>query len=136
VFEVVDISNPLVPVLAGSWTSANPVYDLAVSGSSAYLATTGTRGLQIVDVSDPRNPSPSNSVDLGFNGRSVEAVGDFALVGDLDVAKVQILNVRDPVNPRIIGGAVVPGIAVAVKVRGGSAFIADWTSGFRTITLW
>jgi hypothetical protein len=136
VFEIVDISNPLIPVLAGSWTSANPVYDLAVSGSFAYLATTGTRGLQIVDISDAGNPSPTNSVNLGFNGRSVEVVGDFALVGDLDVAKVQILNVRDPVNPRIIGAAAVPDTAVAVKVRGSSAFIADWTSGFRTVTLW
>ena len=136
VFEAVDIGNPLVPVLAGSWTSANPIYDLAVSGSSAYLATTGTRGLQIVDISNPGNPSPSNSVDLGFNGRSVEVNGDFVLIGDFDVAKVQVLNVRDPVNPRIIGDAAVPGIAVAVKVRGSGAFIADWTSGFRTITLW
>lgn len=135
-FEAVDISNPLVPVLAGSWTSPNPVYDLAVSGSVAYLATTGTRGLQIVDVSDPRNPSPSNSVDLGFNGRSVEVNGDYVLVGDFDVAKVQVLNARDPAAPRLIGAAALPATATAVKVRGSSAFIADWTSGFRTVTLW
>ncbi|WP_168433222.1 S8 family serine peptidase [Pontiella sulfatireligans] len=53
--EVVSISNPSAPTLKGSFdTQFVSAYDVAVSGSTAYL--TGAEYVTTVDVSSPTNP--------------------------------------------------------------------------------
>jgi len=55
-FDVLDVTTPLDPVVIGSTGLPNALdRDIEVFGTTAYV-TSPTRGLQILDVSDPANP--------------------------------------------------------------------------------
>lgn len=57
-FSIVDVSDPLNPILLGSITS--PLFftssSLAVSGNYAYISETGNYGLTVINVSNPAAP--------------------------------------------------------------------------------
>jgi hypothetical protein len=55
--QVVDVSNPLSPVLRGQ-TSIGNTYSIAISGNYVYAATaSGSADLKVIDVSNPDSPT-------------------------------------------------------------------------------
>lgn len=53
---LIDISDPLAPAVAGTYsTSGYGIYDVATYGGQAFV--TDHAGLEIVDISDPANPT-------------------------------------------------------------------------------
>ena len=54
--RVIDISDPLQPVLLGSADAPGTSYDIAVRGDNAFLAF-GEDGVLVADVTDPRRPN-------------------------------------------------------------------------------
>lgn len=54
-FHVVDISNPASPSLITTYSSSDTPWDIFIEGNYAYLTLHGT-GIEIVDISDPKNP--------------------------------------------------------------------------------
>jgi hypothetical protein len=73
--EIVDVSNPALPVHKGSsplgnnqFSSACAPYGIAVSGSHAYVTDFNNAALEVIDVSDPTAPfHKSMLVDGGGN---------------------------------------------------------------------
>lgn len=97
--EIVDISNPRMPVQLGHSIldiSLSPI-NVSVSNNIAYV--TGGGGLVTVDVTNPTNPTVLGSYTGGAHSGSV--VGGIAyLITDNGF---QIVDVSDPSNPTLLG---------------------------------
>jgi hypothetical protein len=102
-----------------------------VGGNLAYVAA-GAAGLQVVDVSDRRQPHIVGSLDVGGNANDVK-VGNgvvFVAAGPALVA----VDVSDPTAPVTAGSVAVPGTAQGLAVRGAVAYVGT-TSGLAIVDI-
>ncbi len=101
-------------------------------------SATEPRGLQIVDVSDPENPSQVSTLSLPGEAMAVvvadQAGGKFAYLA-AGSAGLVIVDVSDPANPVARGSYDTPGTAYGVAVAGDLALIADGDSGLRIVNI-
>ncbi len=107
------------------------VVDVVVAEGRAYLAA-GSRGVHIVDVSDPLNPVRLGGVDT-VSARRLDVSGDLVVVAGGSTG-VHVIDASDPTAPFVAGSTHTrPGsrsAAADVAVRGRRAWVADG-SGFR-----
>ena len=109
--EIVDISNPAVPVTIGSITDgtggASIPYPLSVYvlGNYAYLASSlGGEVLEIVDVSNPTTPIHAGKLELSVAPVSVFVSGDYAyLTYYSQPGGLLIVDISNPASPSVTG---------------------------------
>ena len=124
---ILNISDPAHPVQVGqSVVLTGVVKDVSVVDSLAYLAN-GETGLQIIDVSNPANPTVRGAYDTPGNAYSVSVVGSLAYVAD--GSSLQIIDVSNPTNPTWRGAYDTPGFAFGVSVLGRLIYVADGEDG-------
>ena len=131
--QIIDISNPLSPQLAGSVAGASYACGIAVAGSYAYV-TDRTLGLYVVNISDPFAPSISGSVETPNDAWDVAVSGSYAFVAD-NTSGLHVVDISDPSAPSIVGSVDTTGIARGVDVSGSYAYVADATSGLQVIDI-
>jgi hypothetical protein len=85
--KVIDITNPAVPIAAGSVSVPGVHYDMVKKGDYIYIAA-GAGGLQVVDVSDPSNPAVVGSCSSSFGSQSVLTVAYYNNVVYIGVESV------------------------------------------------
>jgi len=110
--------------IIGSVNTPDRANDVAVSGSLAYVADDS--GLQVIDVSNPKNPKIISSVEMPSSASGLTLSGSLVYVADME-GGLQIVDVSNPKNSRIIGSVDTPGAAAGVAVSGSLAYITDWT---------
>jgi hypothetical protein len=120
-FQVVDISDPASPSLAGSAWTPDWANDVAAEGDYAYVADGGS-GLQVIDVSVPSAPSIAGSVDTPGEAQGVAVAGTYAYVADGE-SGLQVIDVSNPGAPVIVGSLDTPGSAVDIAVHGSHAYV-------------
>jgi hypothetical protein len=108
-------------------------YEVAISGDYAYVAN-GLNGLQVIDISDPANPTYAGGYYTPWIARAVAISGDHAYVVDED-AGLQVIDISDPAAPAYAGGYDTPGIATDVAISGDYAFVADHDSGLYVVDI-
>ena len=101
-----------------------------VSGSYAYVAD-DTAGLQIIDVSNPRNPQWVAWIETPGNAKSVYVSGSFAYVADYFGG----LQVIDTNLKSIVASLRFSGPAEDVYVAGQYAYVANGYQGLRVINI-
>jgi hypothetical protein len=127
---VLDISDPRDPFIVGSESTASPAKDVAVSGGYAYVAVRDIL-LQIIDVTDPLNPSTTGSLaELGLSASCVTVAGEYAYVGATEFvgsARLKVIDISDPLSPQVVGssGAAMWIYSIGdIEVSGDHAFAA------------
>ncbi len=139
---VFSVSNPAQPQLLASVApalGAGNVDAMALSGDCLYLSHrngSGTGyGLAIIDVSNPSAPVLRNTGSLGFDSRTVEVVGDYALVAPMSGSTFRVFDVSDKTSPRLVG--TITQQATAIRASGNYAFLANFSGGnFTSLKLW
>ena len=104
-----------VPVVARMNTPGFYLLDLAVAGRIVYAAEMCTYDcdrsrLQLIDVADPANPRNLGSVPVCWI-QSVSVQGNYAYVAGYvghDQCGLIVVNVDDPLKPRIVGSVILP----------------------------
>ena len=129
--QILDVTNPVNPLLQGVYPSAGEAYGVYVAGNLAYVAD-GTAGLQIVNVTDPANPVRQGGYDTAGVATGVYVVGNTAYVSD-GTAGLQIIDVTDPANPVFRGAYDTAGTAQGVYVVGNLAYVADGAAGLQIV---
>jgi hypothetical protein len=124
---------PFEVTLAGSYDTPGTAYGVVTSGDYAYVADRAS-GLQVIDISDPTNPSSAGNYDTPGSAYDVAVAGDYAYVAD-DVSGLQVIDISDPTNPSSAGSYNTPGSAYTVAVSGDYAYVGDGTSGLRVIDI-
>ncbi len=117
---------PYVPKLVGSAGGFNDPTQSDVAGDYAYV-TDGTRGIQIVDISDRANPVLVRLVDTPGVAASVQVVGDLAYVGD-STAGLTIIDISNPLAAVVLITKNTPDRARGVHIVGDIAYVADGNS--------
>lgn len=93
--QVIDLTSPLNPQLAGNVNTPGYASGVDVSGSFAYIAD-GYTGLYVIDISDPVNPQISDSLDTPDHYLNVSVLGDFAYITTLG-SGLEVIGI-DPGN--------------------------------------
>lgn len=106
-FKIFDISNPIKPVLINT-TSTRGISGsgrVFISGNYAYIADgtqQKTNGMQIMDVSDPANPTLVTNFDSEDGTISIYVNNNYAFLGGY-FGTMRVLSVADPHSPETIG---------------------------------
>jgi hypothetical protein len=104
-----------------------------VVGNYAYVADFNS-GLQIIDISNPTNPTRKGSYDTSGYAAGVQVVGNYAYVADSD-SGLQIIDISNPTTPTRKGSYDTSGWAFGVQVVGNYAYVADYDSGLQIIDI-
>lgn len=126
---VVEISERVAPVVVGAGGAWEFWYrrDLAVAGDRAYIIGFD---LEIMDLSDPTNPTLLATADIA--GTGIATAGDYAFIATSrsgGVDDVAVVDISDPGDPRIVvsGGRESP--IGDIAVAGDHAYVAAYTEG-------
>ncbi|MBN1355070.1 hypothetical protein JXA40_02255 [bacterium] len=123
------LDNSGLAVAAG-YRRERLVADVAVKGHYGFAANTHA-GLQILDLN---SPTPLNPVtvftDLAYPF-GIDIQNDLAAVAD--ASGLSLIDIADPVHPRLFAHLPTPGQATGVCLGGGHAFVADWFSGLHAV---
>ena len=140
--SVVDILDPLLPNAVNTYSyAASMVATDVVAHGACLLASMITfpygaeeiqaHGLLILDISEPDAPEFLAMYDLqGFAGSGETAMigvavkESLAFVTDMDEG-MHVVDISDPVEPRLLASMVTSGRACDVEVRGDYAIVAD-----------
>ncbi|UZO74948.1 DUF4347 domain-containing protein [Microcystis aeruginosa str. Chao 1910] len=121
--------------LVGNYDTSGYAYDVQVVGNYAYVAD-GDSGLQIIDISNPTNPTLKGNYDTTSSfhwAYDVQVVGNYAYVADGD-SGLQIIDISNPTNPTLKGNYDT-GWAYGVQIVGNYAYIADTYTGLQIIDI-
>jgi hypothetical protein len=126
--DIVDISDPLAPVLRGTYpTSVGSLGSVILQASGNRLYMIDGNALTIFDISSRLQPHK-----LGSYGPSL-GVYDFQVVGNIAYLAggsggMKIVNVANAASPALIKSYATPGIVYGIAVQAGLAYLADGDS--------
>ena len=120
--------------ITGSCDTPDSARGVYVAGTCAYVADWKS-GLQVIDISDSKNPGIVGACDTSGSARGVYVVGAYAYVAD-GGSGLQVIDISDPANPSIAGTCDTPGYAWrGIYVTGTYAYVADGDSGLQVIDI-
>jgi len=137
--QIVDISDPLNPILVNSLDFDGYIIETRFSNGYAYLnrySNTSYGDLIILDITSPANPAILSSLELGWRTRHMDVLGDYAYCSA--ESGFYICDVSDPYNPFRLN-AVTDSVCSleSILVSGRYAFSgSDNMSVLRVFKLW
>ena len=127
--QIIDISS--LKKLQNSLDTTSYTESVSIIGGKAYVA--GGFGLQIVDISDPKNMQIIGSFNTPNSANNISVVGDKAYItGGFGL---QIIDISDPKNPRLIGSVAIQGSANSISVIGDKVYIDNGYNGLQVIDI-
>ncbi len=141
-FDIIDISDPDNLTSVVNYNAAGSVDDVYVKGKYAFLAA-GSSGLQILDISDPSNPSSVKSLDPNIgDAHSLTLAGDYLYLTDAGSydGELYIFNIASTTLTHLIETITLPDIGSdatlgEVIVHGKYAYVADEDEAVRIIDI-
>ena len=132
--QIIDISNPAAPQYVGSYESGygyeeNFATDIAIADNHAFIAA--DISFQVIDISDPFNPSLAASV--ATRAQNIFVSDGFAYV-TYEESGLLIFDLSDPENPTLVGTFPSEGTR-EVYVSGEFAFITNDYEGLQVINV-
>jgi Tfp pilus assembly protein FimT len=144
--QIIDISDPTNPTLISTYNTPDNAINVTVVGDYAYVADLNSNlnsdapntaaGLQIINISDPNNPTLQGRADTPGRAIDVSVVGNYAYIAD-EFEGLQIFDISNPSNPQLIGNYDYDdtGRALGVAVEGNYAYLADDNAGLHIIDI-
>lgn|GEM_PF-2051931 len=123
--RIIDISDPIFPILISSVDTQSEAQAVSVFGDFAYIGD-GNAGLFIVDISDPKNPLPVGSVNTPGAALGAAKVGNFLLLatGGGLVGGLQLIDITRPPSFSYLGREETDDDAQDLKIVNDIAYIA------------
>ncbi len=129
VLDVTDEANPRLV----SKLFIGGGFGIDVHDNHAFLAA-GSKGLQIVDVSDPLSPQISGVLQTPGEAKDIVVRDGFAFIADGPTG-LFVADISDPRHPVAAGSLDTPGSAEAIVLDGSFAYIADAWGGLQVIDI-
>jgi len=134
--EILNISDPDVPVLLGTFPAGYGIASVQVSGNHAFAASSYL--LQIIDVSNPISPTLSGQYSTGFSVQDLSVSGAYAYLLSREddtlsssaYCRMDVLDVSNLNQPKLAGGIARPAYGYQdcnghLQVVGSNLFAAD-----------
>lgn len=125
--QIISVANPHNPYFIAGCQFDYNVKGVAVSGSYAYPVgyRLNRRGLAVVDLSDPSNPTTMAVCSLGLRRPlNVAITGSHAFVADYYNGLV-VVDIANPQSPQVVATLAAPDDARNVTLAGFCAYLAD-----------
>ena len=119
---IVNVATLTSPYEVGYYPTPGGAQGVAVTGGYAYVADK-TRGVRVVDVTDPYVPTETGSYETLGAPWAVVVYEDYAYVAD-NAYGLRILDVRTPENP-VVEGDYATGAAKNVAVASGYVYVVN-----------
>ncbi len=107
--------------------------NVAVAGDFAFVAA-GDAGLQVVDVSNRRNPQIVGSLDTDGVSIDIRVRGQYAYLADGE-AGLKIIDISDPTTPLLVGRLDTAGITQDIQIQSDYAYLANGSAGIEIIDI-
>ena len=127
--SIIDISDPNNPEEV-SFVDAS-INCLTVSGGYAYTAGSN---FQIVEITDPTNPTVTGTCEIPLGSTDIEVSGNYAYV-TFFYDGLKIIDISNPSNPQIVGSLEASNISEDVAIYGDYAFVAACHAGLLIINV-
>ena len=132
--QIVDISDPAEPGLAGNYRTAGYGYGVFVRDNFVYVAEgAGNDGLRVVDISNIAEPALVGGINTTC-AYNVEVEGDLAYIAESNTG-LHIIDISDPEDPSHVSTCNTPGNSWNLKIAGDLVYIADLESGMQIIDI-
>ena len=131
--QIINITNPASPILAGTYNTPGWAYGVAVDGDLAFVGDWDA-GLQIINITNPASPTLAGTYNTTGSAYGVAVAGDLVFVADV-WSGLQIISITNPGSPTLTGTYDTPGNAFGIAVEGDLAFVADVESGLQVIDI-
>ena len=126
--QVIDLSTPEAPIVAGSFNTPGYAYQVHIDGNQAYVAD-HSGGLRVLDITSPTAPVEVAFLTLPDLAIGVFVAGNYAYVG-AGGAGVVVVDISNPAAPSIAGIHDTAGNAVrSIWVEGNYAYAVDGNNG-------
>jgi hypothetical protein len=121
--QVINVSDPSHPFLAGNYTNGNFAAHVVVRGNYAYMADP-YHGLQVLDISNPSIPAYVGRAGVIPSAHCIAVNENGVFVADAN-SGLQVFNVNDASHPHNIYGDTNPWTSYGVTVNGNFVCMAD-----------
>jgi hypothetical protein len=128
---ILDISDPVHPVIIGTCYIPGMGWNVAVDGNVAYVASDYS-GLQIVDVTNPSTPVPMGGYPTSTKATDVAVFGSVALLAT-GTRGLKVLDVSNPHTPQLLATCSIAGSADAITVSGDIVLVGDKSAGLTIV---
>jgi len=139
--RIIDLSNPLLPVEVAACDSGGLTWDVTVSGSHAVTLKCSSSWdnywLNIWNIANPAQPVFEGTIGVETLGSSrVSSSGNLVCttMSGSDYV-VMVVDISDPAAPVEVSSFGPRGILARTAIRGTTAYLADYVTGFRTVDL-
>jgi hypothetical protein len=105
-----------------------------VQAVSNYAYVADAYGLQVIDISDPTNPTFIGNYDTSDPAYGLQVIGNYAYIANYG-SGLKIIDISNPTNPTFIGNYDTSGDAHSLQVVGNYAYVADYGSGLQIIDI-
>jgi len=130
--QIINISNPAAPTLAGEIDTPGYALGVYVVGSYAYVAD-GDSGLLVINISNPAVPVLTGSINTPGWAVGLYVSGNYAYT-TADELGLQIIDISEPATPTLAGSVDTPGYARGIYVSGSYAYVTNGT-GLQVINI-
>ena len=125
--EILDITNPVTPVIQCLFTTSGSCYDIKKKDNLVYIAD-GTAGICIVNVGNPVNPYFVNQINTHSDVRGVDCFPNDMLTAEYNMG-AEVFNLFNPPYPEEFGYYETPGYCYRINYFKGKALIANGQYG-------
>ncbi len=132
--QILDLSQPAQPRIAATVADIGTIVDVAVAGTTAYLANDRRgSGLVVVDLHDPEAPRVMGRYHSEMT-TDVAVWQDRAILSDA-AGLVQLVDIRQATRPQLLDTLVVPGKLQRLALRPPYVFVASNTAGVHVVEI-
>jgi hypothetical protein len=126
---VLDITNPLSPVIRGNVRLPIPEYyaidfNVKADGNYVYMHHWDFYAVFVVDASDPNSPTVSSTIPFGHALNDIGASGSHLYAAVWDHLQFYAIDMSTPESPAIVNRAEVLGYGWGIEVKKNFAYLA------------
>jgi hypothetical protein len=100
--QIIDISDPQLPIVLGCADTPFDIHRVTVSGNYVYASGVGY-GFSTIDVSNPTEPNLIGVNDSNDFIQDLLVYGNYLYVNDFSFGGLRIYDISDPVSPILAG---------------------------------
>jgi len=134
--QIIDLTDPADPDVAGGYVTAGYATDVDVEGQYAFVVSQSPEEVSVIDVLNPSSPTLIGGLALtGYGYTSgIDVSGDFAYIAG-GSGGLAIVDISDPASPSLRGGIAIPGTAMRVAVRYPYAYVAAFNDALQIVNV-
>ena len=122
--SVIDLRNPAAPMKVATLLSEQRTAAVIARGDYLYVSVSDSPSFLVYDLSDPDDPALVAGLPVSGASQALALSGQYAYLTGPDL---KVIDVSAPSAPVLIGtSGHLPGLAAAVTVAGGCAYVATY----------